>query len=253
MKETNPTLYEKKKKFSLLITLFLKIYDKNKDLCIKLMDVFEKINEKENTDKDKDLGEHLETFKQIYSNSDVNEQKNGYDPIKFYGILFCYLSHFDENEFPNIIKKFYEGNNDILFEILTIYYSHFKNPLNQDSKFYNDFIKYIIKTNKESNLLERALNYIDDTLNVLKPCMYESQGAMVIDVAKEDDNPFANEFLEFGTTPYIGLFTEHKSIKTMFLYTISLQRYTLFMKKAYLRKLKSIKMQISRLVRERLS
>ena len=118
-------LYEKKKKFSLLITLFLKIYDKNKDLCIKLMDVSEKINEKENTDKDKDLGEHLETFKQIYSNSDVNEQKNGYDPIKFYGILFCYLSHYDENEFPNIIKKFYEGNNDILFEILTIYYSHY--------------------------------------------------------------------------------------------------------------------------------
>ena len=32
-----------------------------------------------------------------------------------------------------------------------------------------------------------SLNYIDDTLNVLKPCMYESQGAMVIEVAKEDD------------------------------------------------------------------
>ena len=32
-----------------------------------------------------------------------------------------------------------------------------------------------------------SLNYIDDTLKVLKPCMYESQGAMVIDVAKEDD------------------------------------------------------------------
>ena len=32
-----------------------------------------------------------------------------------------------------------------------------------------------------------SLNYIKDTLEVLKPCMYESQGAMVIDVAKEDD------------------------------------------------------------------
>ena len=85
----------------------------------------------------------METFKQIHSNSNDIEQKNGYDPIKFYGILFCYLSHYDENEFPNIIKKFYEGNKDILFEILIIYYSHFKNPLNQDLNFYNDLVRYV--------------------------------------------------------------------------------------------------------------
>ena len=81
------------------------------------MDAFKKINEKEKIDKNKDFVGQLETFKQIHSNSNDIEQKNGYDPIKFYGILFC---------FSNIINKFYEGNNDILFEILTIYYSHFK-------------------------------------------------------------------------------------------------------------------------------
>ena len=154
-------VYEKKKKFSLLITLFLKIYDTNKDLCIKLMDVFKKINGKENLDKNEDLAEYLETFKQIYSDADNIKQENGYDSIKFYGILFCYLSHYDMNEFPNTIKKFYEGNNDIVFEILTIYNSHFKN-LNQDMNFYNDFIRYLIKEKKEANLLEIALNYIDD-------------------------------------------------------------------------------------------
>ncbi len=32
-----------------------------------------------------------------------------------------------------------------------------------------------------------SLQYIDDTLDILKPYMYESEGAQVIDVAKEDD------------------------------------------------------------------
>ena len=32
-----------------------------------------------------------------------------------------------------------------------------------------------------------SLNYVDDTLKILKPFMYESEGAQVIDVAKEDD------------------------------------------------------------------
>jgi len=147
---------KKKKKFSLLITLFLKIYDTNKDLCIKLMDVFKKINGKENLDKNEDLAEYLETFKQIYSDADNIKQENGYDSIKFYGILFCYLSHYDMNEFPNTIKKFYEGNNDIVFEILTIYNSHFKN-LNQDMNFYNDFIRYLIKEKKRSKFTGNSI------------------------------------------------------------------------------------------------
>ena len=94
------------------------------------------------------MEEHLETFNQIFSNSDDIIQKNGYNAINFYGILFCYLSNYNKDGFPKIIKNFYEGNNDILFEILTIYNSHFRNPLNQDLNFYNEFVGYVIKEKK---------------------------------------------------------------------------------------------------------
>ena len=160
--EETVELYKKKKKFSLLISLFLKIYENNKELCSKLLKIFKEINEKENTDKNKELATYFETFHQIYSNADNIIKKNGYDPIDFYGILFCYLSHYDKEHFPEIIKNFSEGNADILFEILIIYYYHFKDSLNQDSEFYNNFISYAIKKQKELNIIERILNYIDD-------------------------------------------------------------------------------------------
>jgi len=73
---------EKKIKFSLPATLFLKAYEKIKDLHL-IDGCIWKINEKEKIDKNKDFVGHLETFKKIYSNSNDIEQKNGYDPIKF--------------------------------------------------------------------------------------------------------------------------------------------------------------------------
>ena len=155
-------LYQKKKKFSLLISLFLKIYEHNKDLCSKLIKIFNEINDKENTDKDKELSIYVDTFNQIYSNADDIIKDNGYDSINFYGILFCYLSNYDKDNFSKIIKGFSEGNADILYEILIIYYSHLKIPLNQDLEFYNNFISYAIKKQKKLNLLNRILNYIDD-------------------------------------------------------------------------------------------
>ena len=160
--EDTIVLYEKKKKFSLLITLFLKMYELNKDLCIKLLDIFNRINEKENTDRDKDLEKNLTTFKQIYKNAEDIIEKNKYDAIQFYGVLFCYLNYYDKNNFSQIIKKFSDGNADILYEILIIYYSHFMNPLNQDKKFYNEFIRYALKKDKELNIFKRILDYIDD-------------------------------------------------------------------------------------------
>ena len=157
------SLYEHKKKFSLLISLFLKLYEENKDLCIKLLDIFQKINDKENTDKDKELEVYLEKIKGIYSEEADNIIKtNKYDPISFYGILFCYLCSYDKENFPKTIKEFSEGNADTLYEILIIYYSHFKIPLNQDKKFYNNFIDYAIKKKKDVKIIERILNYIDD-------------------------------------------------------------------------------------------
>ncbi len=42
------------------------------------------------------------------------------------------------------------------------YYSHFKNPLNQDSEFYNQFIIYAINKGKNLEIFEIILDYIDD-------------------------------------------------------------------------------------------
>ena len=61
-----------------------------------------------------------------------------------------------------MIKEFSEGNVDILYEILIKYYWHFMNPLSQDKEFYNGFIKYTLKKDKELNIFKRILNYIDD-------------------------------------------------------------------------------------------
>ena len=160
--EDTIALYEKKKKFCLLISLFLKVYDHQKDLCKKLLDIFYSINEQENTDRNKDLQSNLSSFKQIYENASDIIQKNGYDVIKFYGVLFSYFNYYDKNNFSQMIKKFSEGNADILYEILIMHYSNFINPLNQDKEFYNDFIRYAIQKDKELKIFKRILNYIDD-------------------------------------------------------------------------------------------
>ena len=155
-------LYKNRKKFSLLISLFVKIYEQNKDLCSKLLNIFKEINEIENKDRDKEFATYLYTFNQIYSNASNIINKNGYDPVNFFGILLCYLSYYDKNNFSEIIEEFSQRNPDILYEILIIYYSHFKEPLNQNSEFYNNFIGYAINKKKDFNILERILNYIDD-------------------------------------------------------------------------------------------
>ena len=124
--EDTIALCEGKKEFSLLITLFLKIYEKNKDLCNKLMEIFYKINEEENSDRLKDLKNNLKSFKEIYSKAKDIIEENKYNPIQFYGVLFCYLHYYDKANFPSIIEDFSVGNSDILYEILIQYHSHFK-------------------------------------------------------------------------------------------------------------------------------
>ena len=155
-------LYKKKKEFSLLISLFLKIYEKRNALCSKLLKIFNEINGEENADKEKELEKHLETFNKIYLAADNIINNNKYDSINFYGILFFYLRYYDKNNLSKIINEFSRGSSNILYEILIIYYSHFKEPLNQDLKFYNNFIKYAIDKQKELKILERILYYIDD-------------------------------------------------------------------------------------------
>ena len=131
-------------------------------MCSKLLNIFKEINEIENKDRDKEFATYLYTFNQIYSNASNIINKNGYDPVNFFGIVLCYLSYYDKNNFSKIIEEFSQRNPDILYEILIIYYSHFKEPLNQNSEFYNNFIGYAINKKKDFNILERILNYIDD-------------------------------------------------------------------------------------------
>ena len=145
-----------------MISLFLKIYQQNKNLCSLLIDEFKKINNQENTDKDKDLSIELKSFNNIYSNAKSLIEENKYDAVSFYGIIFCHLCSYDKENFPEIIKTFSEGNASVLYEILIIYYSHFNEPLNQDIDFYNNFIKYAINNEKAYKILNRILDYIDD-------------------------------------------------------------------------------------------
>jgi len=96
-------LHKKKKKFILLISLFLKIYEYNKDLCIKLIKIFKEINDKENTDRDKELSIYVDAFNQIYSNADDIIKDNGYDSIKFLTFLyfiFFFYQFFNSKDLP---------------------------------------------------------------------------------------------------------------------------------------------------------
>ena len=59
-------LYKINHKFDLLISLFVKIYEQNKRLCSTLIGIFKKINESENSDKDKELISQLDIINKIF-------------------------------------------------------------------------------------------------------------------------------------------------------------------------------------------
>ena len=59
------------------------------------------------------------------------------------------IFNYDKAYFPKMIEEFSEGNSDTLYEILIQYYSHFMNPLKQSQNFYNDFVKYALKKEKD--------------------------------------------------------------------------------------------------------
>jgi hypothetical protein len=140
----------------------LKIYQKNSDLCNKLIEIFYRINDEENTDKVDDLRKEVKSFKNIYSEAGDILKKNEYNPIHFYGVLFCYLHYYDKINFPKMIEDFSEGNSDTLYEILIQYHSHFMNPLKQNQKFYDGFVKYALKKEKDLKEFKLVLNYVED-------------------------------------------------------------------------------------------
>ena len=85
-----------------------------------------------------------------------------YDPIKFYGIIFCYLNYYDYNKFQNFLNKLYKEKCEILYEILIIYFSQFSNPIKNDEKdFFVNFIEFII-SKKDFSVFTLGLSFIND-------------------------------------------------------------------------------------------
>jgi len=158
-------LYTTKKGFSFLIELFVEIY-KKKDLCPILMEKFremcqsQKDNEK-NMDRKKNLQKHISTFDTIKSEANKLIEENNYKAIEFYGIIFCYLNYYNIKNFSLLISDLFEKKPNDLYEILLIYNSHFKNPINQSFEFFNKFIEYTIEK-KEFPFFERSISYIRD-------------------------------------------------------------------------------------------
>ena len=156
-------LYENKKYFTLLISLFIKTYKQNKNLCSKLLAIFNKINENDNKDFIYSLGAETEKFNSIFSEADNIIKNYEYAPVHFYGILLSFFNYYDiNNNFSKKIKKLYENNSDLLYEILITYYSYFSKSLNQDLEFYDNLIRYLLGKNKEFNKFEKILIYLDD-------------------------------------------------------------------------------------------
>ena len=190
-------LYKNKKGFSFLISLFVKIY-KDKELCTSLISIFKEMNNKakdneKNLDRNVELKQYIDKFKEIYSEADDLITKKGYDNIEFYSIILCYFNYYapqtkepeikapqkkefatkdevdsssnkesnKEINFLTIFKKLLEGDSKDLYEILLIYNSHFLNPINQDLNFFIDFIDYCVK-NKDFQTFEKGLNYVTD-------------------------------------------------------------------------------------------
>ena len=81
-------MFEKKKGFSFLISLFIQIY-KDKDLCSSLIAKFEEMNyfskrDEKNMDRNKDLDKYIKTFNDISSEADNLIKSNVYNFMLLY-------------------------------------------------------------------------------------------------------------------------------------------------------------------------
>ena len=96
-------LYSKKKGFSLLISLFLKIFER-KDLCSELLKLFKDMNKnpkdnEKNMDRKPYLKDYTEEFNDILSK--VNSYD--YDKIELYGLLLCFFNFYENETFESIL------------------------------------------------------------------------------------------------------------------------------------------------------
>ena len=181
-------LYSKHPKFQFLINIFINIYE-NKEICPKLIEEFKNFNLKltqklndhnlANIDFDDSLKEYVKVFQAIKEKSENLLQSNCYNYINFYGLILCYLNHYDYENFMKLFNELssVEDRQKDIYEILLIYNHFFKNKIKFQKEFLKAFINYAAENNKNNNykrFIEKALPYLDDvnlylnTININK-------------------------------------------------------------------------------------
>ena len=189
-------LYKKKKGFSFLIGLFVKIY-KKKDLCSKLLKTFKEMNDnKKDNEKNQDRKPFLKDY--IPDLEKIKSEADKYNTIDFYGIILSYFNYYDYNKFGSILKELYDKKPKDLFEIMIIYNTHLKNLIRENSDFFNKFISYTIE-NKDFDCFGKALNYINDIETFLIAITYciENNKEDILSKCKDNDKIIKLDNLKF--------------------------------------------------------
>ena len=78
------------------------------------------------------------------------------------------MNYYDSDNFSKLIKNLFgnENRRDYLFEILLIYYTHLKTPLDENFVFFNELTKFAL--GKEFTVFEKAIKYIRDFETYIK-------------------------------------------------------------------------------------
>ena len=156
-------LCEKKKSFSFLINIFVKIY--NHDLCPKLLNLFNKNKTDfvvDNINKEQ-LQKYKFNFEQIIENTEEIISKFSLDPVDFYGLILCYLNYCNNEKYMELLKKLSkkEEYKKLLYKIMIKYKIYFKKQNNINKDILNEFIKYATK--KDFTIFkDNALFYLKD-------------------------------------------------------------------------------------------
>ena len=170
-------LYSKYSSFELLINIFIYIYD-NKIICPKFLYEFKNFNEKL-TPKLNDpksgfiefkdsLKEYIDVFKKIMDQSKKIIESNSYDFVEFYGLIFCYLNHYDFDTFTTLFTFLSKEANESLqnlFDILLIYNRFLIRKIKMEKDFLKKFIIYSAEIKEKenyNNFINKALPYLDE-------------------------------------------------------------------------------------------
>ena len=79
-----------------------------------------------NNDRKDYLKNYIENFNDICSEAEKLIDSDEDYFINYYGIILCYLNHYNYNKFSDIVKKLSKSNPKKLYEIMLIFNEHFK-------------------------------------------------------------------------------------------------------------------------------